>query len=539
MKKYLILVLGLAVFSCKKGETTTNSIKKSSSNNSKIVPQDNEGDLVLGAHLQNPYTVSNMVAAATAIQQQGYTHLLPNQISATHYYVKFSPSDSDQYEQLSADTTIKVYDYPLDYEITQAGNRYHDPSLPVSTPTYQYAAVKTNYVFPQNITHEVLAELYIPEEDSRINKEIPEQELFLDKLLDKAYIQTSNFSDTIKAAPTTAKTTKSKYFPGGKIEIFDTRLNRNIGLEGVEMRVRRWFTTYSATTDFNGNYRINDDFKRDCNYSLWFSTPSFSIREHYIDQTAWIDGPKQTSDWNLVISNGYNRFVGHIFRGSFRYHYGFIDGLQRPFRPSAKRTIFRAKNELKSGSGINLGILPVIGISRYGGSREYNSDEIFSTTCHELAHTSHIVKMNSGTIQYIQVSELLRESWCVAVEWWITKLEYKNTRSVSDYGNFNYTSANLGFPNDFGYQYWTKSGYDNTYTNLYINIVDDYNENGVFFPGYTTSTTNDQVKGYTLSGIESNILKHIYGFSSLASRLKSIKPTGVTDSQIDLLINHY
>lgn len=475
-----------------------------------------------------------MVAAATAIQQQGYTTLLPGQISTTHYYVKFSPSDTNQYEQLCADTGLKLYDYPLDYEINQAGNRYHDPSLPATTPTYQYAAVKTNFVFPQGINYQILAELYIPEEDSRINDETPEHDTYLNKLLDKAYVLTGNYSDTLDAPPTNAKTTASKFNPGGKIQIFDTRLNTNIGLEGVEMRARRWFTTYTATPNFNGDYRMGGRFERDCNYSLHFTAPHFSVREHTFGLTAWIDGPKQKGDWNMTISNGYNRFVGHIFRGAFRYHYQFIDGLQRPFRPGGNRTLFLAKDASKSWSGVNYGIFPILKIARNkSGGGEYSSDEIFSTTCHELAHTSHIVKMNSGIIQYGQVSNQLQESWPVAVEWWLTKLEYKITRGVTNYGDWNYYVP-VQYPNSVAYQNWDKSSDGNEYTNIYINLFDDVNDNSLYW-----GRPVDNVKGYTFSFIETNILKHVYGLSSLSTKLKSFKPSGVTDPQIDLLLSYY
>jgi len=541
--KFMIVAAGLLattciLHSCKKEEVKglKNEPKTDISSTSKIIPQDYEGEVILGAHLQNPYTITNMMAAATAIQQQGYTTLLPNQISVTHYYVKFSPSDSNQYEELSADTNLKLYDYPLDYEIIQAGNRYHNPSLPSATPTYQYAAVKTNFVFPQGITYEILAELYIPEEDSRINDDVPEHNVYLNKLLDKAYVLTGNFSDTLDAPSTTAKVTAPKFNPGGKIEIFDTRLGRNIGLEGVEMRARRWFTTYTAQTNFNGDYRMGGRFERDCNYSLHFTQPHFSVREHYFGLTAWIDGPKKGGDWNLVISNGYNRFVGHIFRGSFRYHYKFIDGLQRPYRPSAARTIFLAKDGSKSWSGVNYGVFPILKIARFDATRggiEFSSDEVFSTTCHELAHTSHIVKMNSGVIQFIQVSSQLQESWPVAVEWWLTKLEYKITRSVPDYGDWNYLVA-VQFPNSGGYQEWSKPTNDDDYTSLYINLFDNINESTLY-----AGRPNDQVQGYTFSFIEANILKHVYGLSSLSAKLKTLKPAGVTDPQIDLLLSAY
>jgi hypothetical protein len=47
------------------------------------------------------------------------------------------------------------------------------------------------------------------------------------------------------------------------------------------------------------------------------------------------------------------------------------------------------------------------------------------------------------------------------------------------------------------------------------------------------------VTGYTLSYIQSNVLGHSYGLSSLRDRLKNQKPSGVTDDQIDTNLKYY
>jgi hypothetical protein len=74
---------------------------------------------------------------------------------------------------------------------------------------------------------------------------------------------------------------------------------------------------------------------------------------------------------------------------------------------------------------------------------------------------------------------------------------------------------------------------------LYIDLIDDFNELGVnFFPQHM-GTINDQDSGYSLENIEGQILKHVYGLSSLNSELKADKPSGVNDAQIDLLLNNY
>ena len=83
-------------------------------------------------------------------------------IELTHYYVKFIPNSELELEDLKSDTTLELFDYPLDYEVLEDGLYYHDPSLPDSAITYQYAVVPEDYNFP-NIQNEILAELYIPE----------------------------------------------------------------------------------------------------------------------------------------------------------------------------------------------------------------------------------------------------------------------------------------------------------------------------------------------------------------------------------------
>ena len=58
----------------------------------------------------------------------------------------------------------------------------------------------------------------------------------------------------------------------------------------------------------------------------------------------------------------------------------------------------------------------------------------------------------------------------------------------------------------------------------------------------TTRISNkpdDQISGFVMSTIESQIVKHSYGLSSLQTRLKSNKPSGVTNAQIDTYLNFY
>jgi hypothetical protein len=159
-----------------------------------------QGDIVLGKQLQNPYTLSNMTSAHQTVTANGINSAFPVDIRATHYYVKFKPTDWTQYDKLQEDTILELYDIPLDYEVTQDGNRYHDSSLPDSIPTYQYGTVKTDYAFDNTIQYEILATLYIPEVDENLNDTADSNDDYIDALHDRAYIQTGNYDDTLKTS---------------------------------------------------------------------------------------------------------------------------------------------------------------------------------------------------------------------------------------------------------------------------------------------------------------------------------------------------
>lgn len=497
-----------------------------------------EGKIILGRQLTNPYTISSMDDALASLNRKGIISGITINIRPTHYYVKFKPDNWDQYTTLGQDSSLKLYDYPLDYDIEQTGNRYHDPAVAPGLPTYQYASVPSDYVFTEAIPYEILSSLYIPEVDRSLPGTHNENKEYVDLLLDEAYKQTQNYGDTITIDPQTGQR-RPPYTPSGTILINDTRLATNIGMEGVEVRARRWFITYTDRPDFNGNYTMDNDFRRESNYSLWFIQPRFSVRQQFFGTTAMINGPKQTGPWNHTIRNGYDRFIGHIFRGANRYHYGNIDGLQRPYRWVGLPTIYIGKDGSRDWAGINWIVFPIIKIARYADDAgdEFESDEVFSTTCHETGHTSHVIKMNAGPIQYWQVSGQLQESWPVAIEWWLTRLEYRNTRGIVNYGGETYNQTVL-FPNQYGYQYWNRNlSADNT--SLYINLIDNHNELNQPYPFRPNGIVNDQVTGYTIALIEDNIIKHTYGLSSLAENLKDNKPAGVTDAQIDLLLNFY
>lgn len=455
-----ILFTGLIFTSCKKDFSKTSPVQNTGiasseqpTNNStsgRLGLDYQEGNILLGEKLNNPYDPTLMQTAYNSLQQKGVSSLYAVNIRTTHYYVKFKPRTWDEYDDLKEDSTLDLSDIPYDYDITRNGNYYHDPSVNDTLPTYQYATVPAGFHFNDTIPYDIISPLYVPEVDNSLLGTSDQNELFVEKLLNEAYNLTGNYEDTIPVE----NYSERKYFPSGRIQIFDTRLNSIYGMEGLKVTARRWFIVYTAYCDRFGQYIMSKRFTRPCNYAAWFEHGRFLVKKGGVH---WINGPKQTDPWNHTINDGFDRFAGHIFRAAYRYHYKDIGGLQRPFRWLGRKTSYIAKDANKSWAGTNPIIFNNIKIARWKNEKEeYLSDEVFSTTCHETGHTSHAIRMNT-VFQYWQVSRQLQESWAIVLEWFLSNLEYAD-KGIANYGRENYFPAtpqiiqthmliNIGMPN--------------------------------------------------------------------------------------------
>ena len=67
-------------------------------------------------------------------------------------------------------------------------------------------------------------------------------------------------------------------------------------------------------------------------------------------------------------------------------------------------------------------------------------------------------------------------------------------------------------------------------------MVDDYNQrvaqNDIDLP-------LDEISGYTINNLENNILPHSYTRGSLLNELKSNKPLGFTDTQLESYFQYF
>ena len=214
-------------------------------------------DIVLGKKLQNPYSVSTMKKAlsnlktasikAASTTSGSVKATMSNDfeidIEPTHLYVKFIPKNEEELSIIQSDSTLILYSYPLDYEITEGSGDYRDPDVPEGQPTYQYCAVKVDKQLPTEVESEILEELFIPDEDddeelaSSTNEKISSLGLgtdydSIDTLVDEALRITNNLDKIEEGVEDTTEEEseiqsrwffkrRSKWRPAGTIKVWD------------------------------------------------------------------------------------------------------------------------------------------------------------------------------------------------------------------------------------------------------------------------------------------------------------------------------
>lgn len=208
VKLSIVLMVSL-VFGCQKDNTlesvTPVEVSIVNVESSKDYPS---VSMVLGKRLENPYDLEIMQKAYDNISSSN-ARTNAEKLKETHLYIKFLPDNEKEYQILKHDSTLILYNYPLDYEIKIKGNSYQDPEVPIGKPTYQYCAVESKKTLPKGVKYEVLAKLYIPQNRDGKFTNVPNGRLTtseFDKALEyEAFRLTNNLNDLKKSSNKNAK----------------------------------------------------------------------------------------------------------------------------------------------------------------------------------------------------------------------------------------------------------------------------------------------------------------------------------------------
>ena len=361
--------------------------------------------IVLGKKLEDPYSVKNVEKAVKSLYptKAGRVDIRPTDI-----YVRFLPSDGEEFERLRG-MGVELIDHPLDYQIVREGDYYHDPAVEDDAITWQYAVVPCDFVFPEGIRCEILDECYISRgaqtRSDGIDWKAVERE---------AYRLTGNGNLLVP------ETRADGVAPSGRITITDPMFNggKPFGVSGVMVSCNSFVRFSKCYTDRDGYYRMPDSYASDVRYRLVFKNEKdFSIGFNLVLVPASLSsfGKGSPEGMNVTITNeSDNRLFRRCVVNNAVYEYitrcaeGDM-GIKTP--PSDLRIwIFKG---LSASSAVMLHhgalvdrvkleeyldvyksilktFLPDITIGT-GGSDSYA--EIYASVVHELAHASHFAKV--------------------------------------------------------------------------------------------------------------------------------------------------
>jgi len=568
------LVLSFVLSSCTKEDYSPKNIEVEDVFNN----FQDEGQIVLGQKLEDPYSLKNI--------EQAYSNLKSSNSGApdidltpTHKYLRFLPNDDKEWNVLKSDENLVLYDFPMDYEIINRGTFYHDPSVPKDAITWQYCVVPIEYTIP-NVHYELMYEVFIPEINDNKNSSALNQ--FLLDLEHESVKLTGNLPKDEGSLKGTKGLLPSKWTPKGKIKVWDDLIgstttytkvfdhweyydcdgNGELPLEKAAINLKvipidqckravyryiphttegsyipliqasvhaRWFTHVETDLTDNNGYFQTSQFRYEVNYAIKWERGHYDIRDGMFGQ-AWYNGPKKKGDWNLNIRGGKSIMYASIHRAAYKQFYGNNLGINRPISSSKTKLCYIDE----PGTGVfwgdwGGGILPDIkiwGKSTHTGAYK-TTDNVFATTTHELGHLSHWEYI--GVINYAQTSKNVYESWAEGIEWALTNDEYHTMGAR--FGGTNAINYNCPYTNQLR---WPFVG-DRAYSPIFIDLIDDDNQRDALGTNYP----NDLITGYSILYIQNNILGDSYGFSSLRDAVKNNKIAGVTDADVDELFALY
>jgi hypothetical protein len=395
-----------------------------------------DGQIVLGERLDDPYALKNMKKAYENLKTS-ISNTPDVEITANHLYVRFLPKNDDEWWVLKSDTTILLFDFPLDYEIEETGTYYHDPSLPEDAITWQYCVLPIGYKLP-NIKYEIIYEVFIPEDDD-LKSSSPLGQFLLD-LEEESYRLTDNLPEGYDEQKRTKGLLPSKWTPKGTVKVWDNLIGTTttytkvfdhweyydcggdgtdpiqmklikpidenlckravyryipnttqgsyIPLEGARVNARYLTKVRWNITDRDGRFQTGQ-FRFKVNYAIKWERGEYDIRNGMIWQ-AWYNGPKQKGDWNPKVNGGKSIMYATMHRAAHKQFYGDNLGIRRPTGNGKTKLCYidEKGSGIFWGDWIDYGILPDIkiwGKDSYTGAYK-KIDRVFATTTHELGH---------------------------------------------------------------------------------------------------------------------------------------------------------
>lgn len=412
MKRYLAFpFMLLAIVSCSKDGPSGPDTGYLQTDPDYILSHDM---IVLGEKLENPYKTENV--------RKAYTSLYPTRsrddIRTTDLYVRFLPEDTSEYTALE-DMGLELVDHPVDYAVVVDGDYYQDPSVGEDDITWQYTVVPSDFEFP-DIRYEILDECFLADSDMTTRS---------GETIDWAALEAEAYRITGNGDRLIPQTRASKAKPAGRITIIDEHADggKPFGVAGVRVRCNTFVKIATAYTDRDGYYQMQKNFSAKVNYRLVFKNEkSFAIGFNLVivpaSTSALGKADPQGLSVNVTSASDSKLFTRCVVNNAA---YDYISrctkddmGIDPP--PSDLRIWLFSGMTASSAVMVHhgavvesrllanfLGVFSKI-ISFFapditiGTADSPDYRDLYSETCHELAHASHYAKVgNSYWNKYI------------------------------------------------------------------------------------------------------------------------------------------
>lgn len=482
--------------------------------------------IVLGEKLDDPYSVENVTKAVASL----YPTKAEYTVAETDFYVRFLPADDGQYARL-VESGLELMDHPLDYRIVRDGDWYHDPGIDEESITWQYAVVPHDFTFPTDIRYEILERCYISDHDPAtraggdgIDWEAVEREAF----------RLTGNEDLL------VPMTKAKAKPAGRITVVDEKANggKAFGVAGVKVVCNSFVKFASCYTDRDGYYEISKKYSSSVRYRLMFKNKTgFAIGVNLIlvpaSMSALGKGPSTGLDVEITAESDRKLFTRCVVNNAV---YEYLDrckeeDMNLPCPPKNLRIwLFQGMKAssacmLRHGAVVDHSVIKNF-LGDYGsllklflpditlglkGLESYA--DIYSITCHELAHASHFQQVGKS--------------------WWNKYIFYILSSYVSTgvvYGDG--TGENAGYC-EVG-EMWGFYMQNQMYNDRYGGVMPVAGSSYWFAPQILRYLAE---RGMTRSEIFRGLTDDVHSAAELQAKLKSLYPD--RSSQIDQVFDRY
>ena len=420
----------LVIISCNKDVDTSPKELSEEAPSNGVHSEQNlyDGLIQLGQKLENPYSVENMRKAYKELVDKGLLKSSTEiKIDVSHLYVRFLPKDTAEFFLLDRTPDLLLYDYPLDYEIVQEGSYYHDPSIPEDQFTWFYTTVSVDFEFPE-VEYEVLAECFIPEDDELKSESYSVYSKVEDlALLNAGYVEIAKNNDPYNEL-------KGLRRPEGTIRVWDNEIGGWTPVRGVTIRCQLGVKIGKGTTNERGFYRIDARFRLGPHYRMFFYPDNGTYTIRNVPTEASL---REAHSYGLGYHNkrGHNRDIRSsssaapfciISNAAFDYYnwcrnnnislpprnlgiwaigWSWI-GASAPMISRINHPIHVNTNSGWNTFFLNMAVVPLaysikttaqlLGV-RPDITLNTNSSHrnLYSSTCHELAHASHFSNVGS------------------------------------------------------------------------------------------------------------------------------------------------